>query len=357
MNYRPPMFNGMPPPNPMNAMPPPPLSGPNPFMPPNPMMLGGPNPMMNPQITVGMGPNAMPPSPPPPNQIPLPPPNPNTFKIQPQTQQGGGSRQNQENEGNRDNKAQGKPSGMPPFAMPFNNLNFPAPHAAPPPLDGSRPNSGGGTGSSTPNRVSLAPMGGMATFVPTMNPMNVNPMMMNPMMPLPSQLSPVLGPTGKGTSTSNSPHLTALSHSPPNMFIPPFAGGKPPPPQNFVIPSPNLNNNLLPNMNMAQFPRPTTSPSPPVSPLLNPHMNPVLPPFIPSPQLMQPHTGQMPPIQLNHPMNPMLLPNQFANLQLNAAPKVTSTPMMNNTRKSVTGIPSKPTLSSSRKSVTGTAPQ
>jgi len=213
-------------------------------------------------------------------------------------------------------------------------------------------------------------------FVP---PLGNNPMIMPPLgVPLPSQLSPTLGPNGKVTSNSNSPTLNPMSHSPPNMFIPPFAANsKPPPPTNFQIPSPNLRTNLLPNIQA--FPRPTTSPSPPVSPLLN-NINPLMPPFIPSPQMNNAMNPAMPPMQLNNqnpmmnnPLNPMgsMLPN-LKNLNLNASPTKPQmggavppavngndggNPTLNNSRNSIkvnaassTQPASNPTLSSSRKS-------
>lgn len=190
----------------------------------------------------------------------------------------------------------------------------------------------------------------------------INPMMINPLMPLPPQLSPALGPNPNGTSTSNSPTFKPMSNSPPNMFgIPQFGGNGPPPPQKFGIPSPTM-----PNL---QFPRPNTSPSPPVSPLLTNMNVGGMPPFIPSPPMMQPPNGQMPHMSLN---NPML---QFKNLNLNAAPKLGPTnptaggagggggngpqpqgqgnagnPMLNSSRKSLNANQSNPTLSSSRKS-------
>ena len=135
---------------------------------------------------------------------------------------------------------------------------------------------------------------------------------------LPPQLSPQLGampPPGpnKGTSGSNSPNLNA---SPPNLFVPPYAGPNPPPPGNMggIKPPFGMNPNGIPSPNLAQLPgfgnnqqRPTKSPSPPVSPLMNAPI-----PFIPSPQMLQGgNNPNMPPIQLNNPLKTNL------NLQFN----------------------------------------
>jgi len=320
------IYPPMPPPPPMmaNGLPGrPPLSGPNPFMAPSMM---GPNPMISPSITVGqLAAHGLPPSPPPPQQIPLPPPNPKTFQIRDVKQQSGNhsdgrdrdrhSERNQENDAKRDNVARdgqsaaGGNAANNPFPFNCGGLNFPAPHA-PPQLADS-----GGDGTNTPNRATVSAMN-MPTFMPPLS----GPPLMNPMipplgnLPIPPKLSPTLDGKVGGASSSNSPQLGGIpmGHSPPNMFVPPFPGKQPPPPQKFQIPSPNLAQFPVPGM--PQFPRPNTSPSPPVSPLLNNMANPI--PFIPSPQLMPPGNAQMPPMQLNHPL---FLQNQFNKINLGAA--------------------------------------